>query len=626
MDGFVVPPVSRVSTSYSYELGTWQGGTPERQVLAAANASRTYVFEVRQTRDPFNTPLPSRRSSRSRSRRRKAKALFRLSLGVSNRMCSCVDDMTDPQAKRQRDSCGSQVLRRLASRRQLTRVVPVLVVALGLYQCLIGPYIGRFKYRQQLAPPAMEVVEAATAALDSTGVHALLTVLRRRDTRRHLIIHVQFGLGNRLRALASGMAVAAARHMPMLVVWSRDAHCNCSFSQLFDASTARRFALLDAPAGPWEAELWAAVRADADSFEAHSYMREDGCGPSAADRAWLAREDAAQHLFVKSAYLLNHGRGDWMFARWQLHSLQPRPELAAQLVATYAMVGLHVRSVVDTGAAYGTTPAAIQREWRSKGDWPQARLPAPSLQAARLRQLPPASRAPPARPRVLPRGRAPLPHAHPPAQLRTSARCVVPRAVCRADAARASRHVLLPSGRRTGRIRRAARGIPWSDRHHASRVSFGPRCGLRGARRGLRAHGAGRHAQPGAHAEVAGLHLLANDGPNPNSLTLTLTLPLTLTPTRTLTFFLPRTRTRTRTRALIPALALTRILGSGYSSFSEAARFYGSTHNLLPGGAPAGYSGWEWFHSLPDFETAGVDFGEGDNSISNGTRVMARKG
>ena len=35
-----------------------------------------------------------------------------------------------------------------------------------------------------------------------------------------------------------------------------------------------------------------------------------------------------------------------------------------------AWVGLHVRSVVDTGAAYGTTPAAIQREWRSKGEPP----------------------------------------------------------------------------------------------------------------------------------------------------------------------------------------------------------------------------------------------------------------
>ena len=45
---------------------------------------------------------------------------------------------------------------------------------------------------------------------------------------------------------------------------------------------------------------------------------------------------------TRSAYLLNHGRGDWMYARWQLHSLRPRAELAAQLVATHQMVGLRL--------------------------------------------------------------------------------------------------------------------------------------------------------------------------------------------------------------------------------------------------------------------------------------------
>ena len=133
-------------------------------------------------------------------------------------MYPCVDDMVDPQAKRQRDSCGSRVLRRLASRRQLTRVVAVLVVVLGLYQSVLGPYIGRFKYRQQLSPPALEVAQAATAAVDVTGVNALLAVLQRRETRRHLIIHVQYGLGNRLRALASAMSVAAAE-LAFLYCW-----------------------------------------------------------------------------------------------------------------------------------------------------------------------------------------------------------------------------------------------------------------------------------------------------------------------------------------------------------------------------------------------------------------------
>ena len=55
--------------------------------------------------------------------------------------------------------------------------------------------------------------------------------------------------------------------------------------------------------------------------------------------------DPGPHLsltFTRSAYLLNHGRGDWMYARWQLHSLRPRAELAAQLVATHQMVGLRL--------------------------------------------------------------------------------------------------------------------------------------------------------------------------------------------------------------------------------------------------------------------------------------------
>ena len=44
-----------------------------------------------------------------------------------------------------------------------------------------------------------------------------------------------------------------------------------------------------------------------------------------------------------------------------------------------------------------------------------------------------------------------------------------------------------------------------------------------------------------------------------------------------------------------------------------------------PSGAPAGDSGWEWYHSLPDFETAGVDFGEGAHaSLSNETRLQAK--
>ena len=100
--------------------------------------------------------------------------------------------------------------------------------------------------------------------------------------------------------------------------------------------------------------------------------------------------------------------------------------------------------------------------------------------------------------------------------------------------------------------------------------------------------------------------------------TLTLTLTLTLTPTLTL-------KVRTALVDMLNLARTRRILGSGYSSFSEAARFYGSTHSLLfDRAAPAGDSGWEWFHSLPEFETAGVDFGEAVSVVSNETRLLAK--
>ena len=248
------------------------------------------------------------------------------------------------------------MLRRLSSRRQLTRVVSVLVVVLGLYRALLGPYIGRFKYRQRLSPPVSEVAQAATAAaVDATGVTALLAVLQRRETRRHLIIHVQYGLGNRLRALASAMSVAAARHMPMLVVWARDAHCNCSFSELFDASTVGRFALLDAPAGPWEAELWAAVQADEATFEAHSYMREDGCGPSAA----LSRHERPGPPL--GTYGLRVPASRVLYVPKAQGALPPGPHVP-YVLGTRTRLGRTVRT------AHRGTPGAADRAWLARED------------------------------------------------------------------------------------------------------------------------------------------------------------------------------------------------------------------------------------------------------------------
>ena len=67
-------------------------------------------------------------------------------------------------------------------------------------------------FDQQLPAPDDAVV---TAARD--GWSATLNVLRLAQ-RKYVIVDTQFGLGNRLRTLASAMAVAAAEKRPLVLV------------------------------------------------------------------------------------------------------------------------------------------------------------------------------------------------------------------------------------------------------------------------------------------------------------------------------------------------------------------------------------------------------------------------
>ncbi|WP_421598103.1 galactosyltransferase-related protein [Ruegeria sp. MALMAid1280] len=49
-----------------------------------------------------------------------------------------------------------------------------------------------------------------------------------------LIVDAQHGLGNRLRAIASGAAFAKVHDRDLIVRWVADEHCDCSFASLFD--------------------------------------------------------------------------------------------------------------------------------------------------------------------------------------------------------------------------------------------------------------------------------------------------------------------------------------------------------------------------------------------------------
>lgn len=232
----------------------------------------------------------------------------------------------------------------------------------------IRRHVNGRKYRQRLPAPESSV---QTAALQ--GWSSALNAVRQSEGK-YVVLSVAFGLGNRLRALASGMAVAAAAQRKLLVVWPLDEHCNCSYRKLF--AEPLPFALLEEAVPVGEAM-------DDPLFQAYSYMKNDDSGEKNA----RINIDLDRHLFVRSAFVLNHHRGGWEFARAQLRSLVPVKQVTSMLVADASMVGLHVRAIFDAPRAagsgvtsesalriasreYGSNESAALLQWRLRGSWP----------------------------------------------------------------------------------------------------------------------------------------------------------------------------------------------------------------------------------------------------------------
>ena len=209
-------------------------------------------------------------------------------------------------------------------------VCALLLLMLPFYQLChrVRRHINGLKYRQRLPIPDTAVQDAALQGWSS----ALNAV--RQSEHKYVVISVAFGLGNRLRALASAMAVAAAAQRKLLVVWPLDEHCNCSFRNLF--AEPLPFALLEDAVPVGEAM-------DDPLFQAFSYMKSD----DSSEKNARINIDMDRHLFVRSAFVLNHHRGGWEFARAQLRSLVPVKAVKSKLVADTSMLGLHVRAIFD---------------------------------------------------------------------------------------------------------------------------------------------------------------------------------------------------------------------------------------------------------------------------------------
>jgi hypothetical protein len=124
--------------------------------------------------------------------------------------------------------------------------------------------------------------------------------------RERLFIDGQHGLGNRLRAIGSAAAIAAATGRELVIVWQPDAHCDCRFADLFDYPAA----VID--------ESFARA-APALGCDVVNYMTVEPGGTK--DAPVLPR--AGRDLYLRSAFVLKHPASGWERENAFLRGLRP---------------------------------------------------------------------------------------------------------------------------------------------------------------------------------------------------------------------------------------------------------------------------------------------------------------
>ena len=152
--------------------------------------------------------------------------------------------------------------------------------------------------------------------------------------RAKLYIDAQHGLGNRLRAIASGAAIARATDRELVIIWEPDTHCDCHFSDLFDYEGAvmdRGFAGMAAACG----------------VNSVTYMELEE--NSRKDKPISLRE--GEDFYARTAYVLNSPYTNRKAENDFLQNLAP-VEVVMELVSSVRSpndVAVHVRMAGGTG-------------------------------------------------------------------------------------------------------------------------------------------------------------------------------------------------------------------------------------------------------------------------------------
>lgn len=181
----------------------------------------------------------------------------------------------------------------------------------------------------------------------TAGVFASPFVSVKKDK---IYVDAQHGLGNRLRAIASGAAMANATGRELAIVWEPDHHCECRFSDLFefDGEVIEQSFIRDA---------------SNSGMSVYNYMEiEEGAVKDAVIILTTGKD-----IYARSAYVLSSEHTSWDNENIFLRNLKPS-ESVLNLVRpfdTSKKIGAHVRMEAGKGVDHNSYDST--NNWSADG-------------------------------------------------------------------------------------------------------------------------------------------------------------------------------------------------------------------------------------------------------------------
>lgn len=127
----------------------------------------------------------------------------------------------------------------------------------------------------------------------------LLRSLDLSSSKRAFFVHAQYGLGNRLRALGSAMAVARVTGRVLVLIWEPDVHLDCRFSDLF----VNEYVVIDKLNMNWPPGGTANKDHALRSVDFYNFMRFNGQHIHNPLKE-LVNPRNGRHVYVKTAYVV----------------------------------------------------------------------------------------------------------------------------------------------------------------------------------------------------------------------------------------------------------------------------------------------------------------------------------